>query len=60
MTFRENEQGEVYKGISKWEALQIIRNGFRNAFLTTDVKDKLIKIVDYKIFEILSKECTSN
>jgi len=42
------------KGISKWEALSLIRNSFRYCFLPYDIKGKLLNIIDHKVYKLLS------
>ena len=51
MTFRGQQ-----KGITKWEALSLIRNGFKYCFLPYDVKSKLLKIIDHKVYKLLEGE----
>lgn len=48
MTFRRQQ-----KGITKWEALSLIRNGFKYCFLPSDVKSKFLRIIDHKLFKML-------
>ncbi len=43
-------------GLTKWEALKLVKNGFKAAFLPKDLKDKLLKEVDREIFGILLDE----
>jgi len=60
MTYREkddkNNSNKEYIGINKWEALRIIRNGFKYCFLPSDVKAEFMKIIDHKVFKLLSDE----
>ena len=41
------------KGLSRWQILKLVRNGFRAAFLPKDRKDRLLKQVDRQIFQIV-------
>ena len=43
-------------GLSLWDILRIVRNGFKAAFLPKDEKDRLLKEVDQRIFELLLEE----
>lgn len=43
-------------GLSKWEILQIIRNGFRSAFLPFDEKRQLLISMEEKILKLLNAE----
>ena len=43
-------------GLSKWDVLRIIKNGFKAAFLPKQEKDRLLKDVDRHIFEIILNE----
>lgn len=43
-------------GLSKWDALRIIKNGFKAAFLPKKEKDKLLKDIDRQVFEIILDE----
>jgi len=45
--------GKYEKGITKWEVLSIIRNGFKYCFLPYDVKSKLLRTIDYKVNKLL-------
>ncbi len=40
-------------GLSRWDILKLVRNGFRAAFLPKDEKDRLLKKVDRQIFDII-------
>ena len=40
-------------GLSRWQILKLIKNGFKAAFLPKDEKDRLLKKVDQKVFHIL-------
>ena len=43
-------------GLSRWDILRLIRNGFKAVFLPRDRKDELLKEVDQQIFELLLNE----
>jgi len=43
-------------GLSKWDTLRIIKNGFKAAFLPKKEKDHLLKNVDREVFEIILNE----
>lgn len=43
-------------GLSRWDILRIVRNGFKAAFLPRNEKDRLLKEVDQQLFELLLKE----
>ncbi len=43
-------------GLSRWDILRLVRNGFKAVFLPRDKKDELLKEVDQQIFELLLKE----
>ena len=40
-------------GITKWEALQIIRNGFKYAFLPAELKTDLLMRIDNNVYDII-------
>lgn len=40
-------------GLSQWEVLQIIKNGFKAAFLPLDEKNRLIREIDREVFRIV-------
>ena len=40
-------------GLSKWEIIRLIKNGFKSAFLPKNEKDRLLKEIDEKIFSII-------
>jgi len=40
-------------GLSKWQILRLIKNSFKASFLPKNKKDKLLKEVDEKIFNII-------
>lgn len=42
-------------GLSKWDILNIIKIGFKNAFLPLDKKEKMIKEIDEEIYGLLKK-----
>jgi adenosine deaminase len=43
-------------GLSKWEILKLIKNGFKAAFLPKNEKDRLLKKIDQTIFELLLED----
>ncbi len=43
-------------GLSRWDVLRLVRNGFKAAFLPRNEKDKLMKEVDKTLFEQLLDE----
>ncbi len=43
-------------GISRWQVIKLIKNGFKSVFLSKDERDKLLKDVDKKIFNLLLDE----
>ncbi len=43
-------------GLSRWDILRLVRNGFKAAFLPRDQKDRLLKDADKKIFDLLIEE----
>ena len=43
-------------GLSKWEILQINRNGFKYGFLPLDEKKKLLLKVEKELFNLLIEE----
>ncbi len=46
-------------GLSRWDVLRLIRNGFKAAFLPQDEKDRLLKEVDEEVFGILLEDAFS-
>ena len=40
-------------GLSKWEVLRLVKNGFKAAFLPKNEKDHLLKEMDKTIFELI-------
>jgi len=58
-----NITNEYYKaacltkgGLSKWEILQINRNGFKYGFLALEEKKQLLLAVEHKLFKLLNNE----
>jgi adenosine deaminase len=58
-----NLTNEYYKaacltenGLTKWEILQINRNGFKYGFLPLEEKKKLLMDVEQELFNILNNE----
>ncbi|MEZ0329229.1 MAG: hypothetical protein ABWK15_06690 [Dissulfuribacterales bacterium] len=43
-------------GLSRWEVLQLVKNGFKAAFLPLDEKNRLLREVDKEIFGIVLEE----
>lgn len=43
-------------GLSKWDVLQLIKNGFKAAFLPLNKRNQLLKEIDREIFELMVKE----
>jgi adenosine deaminase len=43
-------------GLSKWEILKLIKNGFQSSFLPLDQKKKLILEVENKIIQLLNRD----
>ncbi len=43
-------------GLSKWEILRLVKNGFKAAFLPKDEKDRLIKEIDDRVFHLILDE----
>lgn len=43
-------------GLSRWEILQLVKNGFKAAFLPLDEKNRLLRDVDKEIFGIVLEE----
>jgi adenosine deaminase len=37
-------------GLSRWEILRLVKNGFKSAFLPKDEKDRLLKRIDEEVF----------
>jgi adenosine deaminase len=44
------------EGLSKWEILQINRNGFKYGFLKMEEKKRLLMNVEKELFEIVNNE----
>lgn len=42
------------KGLSRWEALAMIRQGFSHSFLAADDKRKLMQDIDHHIYKLLN------
>ncbi|MBA3008078.1 MAG: hypothetical protein KJ900_17510 [Proteobacteria bacterium] len=40
-------------GLSRWEILRLVKNGFKAAFLPKDEKDRLLKRIDEEIFSLV-------
>ncbi|MEZ0328050.1 MAG: CRISPR-associated ring nuclease [Dissulfuribacterales bacterium] len=40
-------------GLSRWEVLRLVKNGFKAAFLPKDEKDRLLKEIDEEIFKLM-------
>jgi len=51
MTFRDQQ-----KGITQWETLSLVRNGFKYCFLPYEIKSKLLRIIDHKVYKLLEGE----
>jgi len=49
-------EGLSTKGLSKWEALALIKQGFLHAFLPAAEREALIKQIDQKIFNLIASE----
>jgi adenosine deaminase len=43
-------------GLSRWEVLRLIKNGFKAAFLPKDEKDGLLKKIDEEVFRLMLDE----
>lgn len=43
-------------GLSKWDILWILKNGFKGAFLPLDIKNQLLRTVDTEILDLLNEE----
>ena len=43
-------------GLSQWDILRLLKNGFKSAFLPKDEKDRLIKEIDDQIFSLILDE----
>ena len=40
-------------GLSRWEILRLVKNGFKASFLPKDEKDRLLKRIDEEIFSLV-------
>lgn len=40
-------------GLSRWDILRLVKNGFKAAFLPKDEKDRLLKEVDQQVFDLV-------
>ncbi|MBV5329733.1 MAG: hypothetical protein JZU65_19255 [Chlorobium sp.] len=40
-------------GLSRWELLRLVKNGFKAAFLPKDEKDRLLKRIDEEVFTLI-------
>ncbi len=43
-------------GLSRWEILRLVKNGFKAAFLPKDQKDELLKEIDAEVFRLILDE----
>ncbi|MCC7429218.1 hypothetical protein IT568_00095, partial [bacterium] len=43
-------------GLTKWEILRLLKNGFKAAFLPLNKKNELLRKVDTEVFELLLKD----
>ena len=44
------------KGLSRWQILKLVRNGFKAAFLPRDEKDMMLKKMDKRVFSLILDE----
>ena len=50
------ENDKDSRHLTQWEVLKLIKMGFKHAFLDINIKRKLMRIADEKIYDIIIKK----